>query len=321
MHHMNVPLLHTVYLWLAALVTLGIYTFLYSDNKLYRIILNVMIGMGAGYGFIIAWKQALGPLWWDKMIAGFAALFAHVPGRGFATMFSLKPGLGFSAFFAHRPGWEGSLWVFAAFLGILWYFQFSRKYMWLSRIVIGMTLGMGAGIVFKAQFLLNMPQITDSLRPLIAKAPDVANFPAYPNGIPLSVASGPVNILAGMVTSFNNILYVATIVAVMVYFFFSFSHDNKAIAGTAKFGRWMLMISFGAFFGNTVMTRMGVFLQRLEFLSKDWGPRQVDWGIFKADSWLVALILGVVALAVYIVYYFTRPPKPQIPDGEGPVSA
>ena len=36
-------------IWLAAMVTLGIYTYLWSDNKLYRMLLNVMVGLGVGY--------------------------------------------------------------------------------------------------------------------------------------------------------------------------------------------------------------------------------------------------------------------------------
>jgi hypothetical protein len=134
-------------IWLAAIVTLGIYSYLWSDNKLYRMLLNVMIGLGVGYSFIVMWKSVLGPLWWDKMMAGFAAV-----GRGFA------------------PGSAGALWILAGMLGLLWYFQFSRKYLWLSRIVIGMMLGAGAGVVFKQQLLLNAPQITDSFRPLVARA-------------------------------------------------------------------------------------------------------------------------------------------------------
>lgn len=197
-------------IWLAAIVTLGIYSYLINDNKVYRLLLNVMIGLGVGYNFIIMWKQVLGPLWWEPMTQGFAALF-----NGFA------------------PGSGKALWVLVGLLGTLWYFQFSRKYLWLSRIVIGMTLGAGAGVVFKQQLLMNMPQIADSFRPLIAR-------------------------------------FVGTIVCVMVYFFFSFEHKWAPVRHTARMGRWLLMLSFGAFFGNTVMTRMAVFLERLQFLLRDW---------------------------------------------------
>jgi len=221
-------------IWLAAIVTLGIYSYLLSDNKIYRLLLNIMIGLGVGYNFIIMWKQVLQPLWWEPMTQGVVALR-----NGFA------------------PGSAKALWVLVGLLGTLWYFQFSRKYLWLSRIVIGMTLGAGAGVVFKQQLLMNMPQIADSFRPLIARA----------DGTPwVGGSAAPFS----WWMSLNNILFVGTIVCVMVYFFFSFEHKWTPVRHTAQLGRWLLMISFGAFFGNTVMTRMAVFLERLQFLIRDW---------------------------------------------------
>ena len=282
---MSIYDLHTLYLWLAALITLGIYSFLYSDNRVYRALLNGMVGLSTGYNFIVMWKQVLGPKWWDPMSKGFSALWHGSPGA-----------------------W-GAMWIIVGFLGLLWYFQFSRKHFWLSRIVIGMMMGMGAGVVFKAQFLLNMPQITDSLRPLVASAPNMQKYPDYPNGIPLTEGAGPIDLF----TSFNNILYIATIVAVMVYFFFSFSHDSKIVSSTAKFGRWMLMVSFGAFFGNTVMTRMGVFLQRAQFLAEEWGPRKLWYGL---PSIAYAAILAAAFAAIYIA--IRRPPsKPPLREMVG----
>jgi hypothetical protein len=64
--------------------------------------------------------------------------------------------------------------------------------------------------------------------------------------------------------------FVATLVCVMVYFLFSFEHRSKPVRGAVRAGRWLLMLSFGAFFGNTVMTRLAVFLERVEFLLHDW---------------------------------------------------
>ena len=250
-------------IWLAAIVTLGIYSYLWNDNKLYRMLLNVMIGLGVGYSFIVIWKNVLGPLWWQPMCRGFSAI-AH----GFA------------------PGSVNALWILVGFLGTLWYFQFSRRYLWLSRIVIGMTLGAGAGMTFKQQFLLNAPQITDSFRPLVARA----------DGTPLlNGSSAPVSFWM----SLNNIIFVGTIVCVMVYFLFSFEHKSAPIRGAAKAGRWLLMISFGAFFGNTVMTRMAVFLERLQFLANDWGPIVPYW------VW-VAICAGLIS-AVWLA--LRKPPR------------
>ena len=270
--------------WLAALITLGIYSFLYSDNRLYRVLLNAMIGLGAGYGFIIAWKNVLGPKWFDPMWAKFGE-YRHV--HASESLFSQ---LG-TYIVQHWPAF-----IYFLVLGVLgsfWYFQFSKKNVWLSRIVIGMTMGAGAGVVFKSQFLLNMPQITDSIRPLVAR--QVTETFQY--GSPLIGGTGAIDIL----TSLNNIVYLSAIVSVMVYFFFSFSHDNPVIEGTARYGRWMLMISFGAFFGNTIMTRMAVFLQRLQFLSEDWAPRYVASYGFYMKSFAYACILAAVGVAAYLL--------------------
>ena len=257
-------------IWLAAIVTLGIYSYLWSDNKLYRMLLNVMIGLGVGYSFIVMWKSVLGPLWWDPMAAGFAAV-----GRGFA------------------PGSAGALWILAGMLGLLWYFQFSRKYLWLSRIVIGMMLGAGAGVVFKQQLLLNAPQITDSFRPLVARA----------DGSPLLGGSAaPLSLWM----SVNNIIFVGTIVCVMVYFLFSFEHKSAPMRATAKTGRWLLMISFGAFFGNTVMTRMAVFLERLQFLTTEWQPI--------VPMWMWVVLAFALALAVLTGVTRARRRKPKIEE-------
>ncbi len=258
--------------WLAAVVTLGIYSYLWNDNKLYRTLLNIMIGLGVGYNFIVIWKNVLGPLWWEPMIKGFAAVFA-----GFA------------------PGSAGALWILVGFLGLLWYFQFSRKYLWLSRIVIGMTLGAGAGMTFKQQLLLNAPQITDSFRPLIARA----------DGSPMIGGTAGQHLSPWM--SLNNIIFVVTIVCVMVYFLFSFEQRSTPMRVTARTGRWLLMISFGAFFGNTVMTRMAVFLERLQFLMNDWRPIVPGW------MWLV--FAGALALAIWINVLRARRRKPAKPEG------
>lgn len=287
-------------LWLAAVATIGIYSFLYRDNKFYRILLHIILGLGVGYGFMITWLQTLGPLWWDPMLKGYAAIHVKQLVNG---SFVYHTDIGH---WIHSGGaWAAIYGTILGILGTFWYFQFSRKNLWISRIVIGMTMGAAAGMVFQGQFMLNMPQMTDSFRPLLATGPT----PKGQYGEPLLRAGLQHFNMAALAQSFNNILYIAVIVGVMVYFFFSFSHDKKAIAGTAKFGRWMLMITFGAFFGNTVMTRMGVFLQRLQFLTEEWAPAPVRIFGTAYASIIWAGILAALFALIYVVWYITHPPS------------
>jgi hypothetical protein len=69
--------------------------------------------------------------------------------------------------------------------------------------------------------------------------------------------------------SLRSVLLVGGLLCGIVYFFFSFEH--KGIVGrTAKVGIWVLMITFGAGFGYTVMGRIALLAIRLEFLFDDW---------------------------------------------------
>ncbi|MBT5534997.1 hypothetical protein HOK31_18165, partial [Candidatus Poribacteria bacterium] len=58
----------------------------------------------------------------------------------------------------------------------------------------------------------------------------------------------------------------------LTYFFFSIEHRG-AVGRVSRVGIWFLMIGFGSAFGNTVMNRVMLLIQRVEFLLQDWmGP-------------------------------------------------
>ena len=69
--------------------------------------------------------------------------------------------------------------------------------------------------------------------------------------------------------TFCNLVLVAGVLSTLVYFFFSKEHKG-AIGATARMGIWYLMISFGAAYGFTVMSRISLLIGRLHFLMFDW---------------------------------------------------
>ncbi|MDK9699442.1 MAG: hypothetical protein OEM52_04730 [bacterium] len=71
-----------------------------------------------------------------------------------------------------------------------------------------------------------------------------------------------------VVDSFSNFVLVFGVIAALIYFFFSIEHKG-AIAGISRGGIWILMITFGAAFGYTVMARISLLIGRFEFL-KTW---------------------------------------------------
>ena len=69
--------------------------------------------------------------------------------------------------------------------------------------------------------------------------------------------------------TFNNVVLTIATLSAMIYFFFSVEH--KGLVGrVARVGIWFMMITFGASFGYTVMGRIALLSERMEFLFGDW---------------------------------------------------
>jgi hypothetical protein len=166
---------------------------------------HVFIGAASGYAIYTSWTQVLKPMWWDKLVQG---------------------------------QWY---WIFALVAGALFYFIYSQKYAWLSRLIFGAFMGLIGGTAFKGFAGYNIDQIRASFKPVFAH---------------------------GMSTgeSLNNILFIFVLLTVMAYFFFSFEHNSRIKRAPAAMGRWVLMFAFGAMFGATVMARMALLIGRITFL-------------------------------------------------------
>jgi hypothetical protein len=136
------------------------------------------------------------------------------------------------------------LWTLALVAAAMYFLVYNRRLSWMSRIVMLMLLGFDAGGYFRLWAGDWVPQIGDSFRPLIGTSPPYIQF--------------------------TNIIFVVTMLAVMVYFLFSFEQRHRGVRNTAAAGRWLMMIAFGAMFGSTVMARMSLFIGRLSFLFQDW---------------------------------------------------
>lgn len=146
------------------------------------------------------------------------------------------------------------LYLLPLVFGMLYYFIYSKRYNWLAKLVIGFSLGMSGGIAFKGFFNEMMPQVFGTFKPLIVFAAEGVNWRE----------------------SIENCVFILTLLAVMYYFFFSFRTDGPVAKRFSLLGRWLMMVSFGAFFGSTVMARMALLVERLQFLIFDW------WGAIRS---------------------------------------
>lgn len=140
------------------------------------------------------------------------------------------------------------LYLVPVLFGLLYYFVYSQRHAWIAKIVIGFSLGASGGLAFKGFFNEMVPQLTKSFKPLLVFTD--GRFNAF--------------------ESFSNTVFVATLLAVMYYFFFSFRRGGAGDKIGSTAGRWLLMVCFGSFFGSTVMARMALLVERLQFLIVDW---------------------------------------------------
>lgn len=197
-------------LWLAAFLTLGIYSFLYRDNHWYKLSEAIFIGVSAGY-----WVVAL---FWDNFYA---------------------------KFWLGREN-DAMLWI-GAVLGFMMLLRLVPKIGWIARWPLAFIVGATSGLWMMNYLSSNvMMQVRSTIMPL------------FGTGYSASVG--------GIV---GNIVIVGGTFSGLVYFFFSKEHKG-AFGKTARVGVWTIMITFGAMFGYTVMSRMSLLIGRIDFLFSDW---------------------------------------------------
>ncbi|NLN82799.1 MAG: hypothetical protein GX138_00315 [Firmicutes bacterium] len=196
--------------WLTAGMTLAIYSGVYKENPIYRLVEHIYVGVSAGNGIV-------------STIDNYA-----------------KPTITIDIF---QNGTYSYL--IPILIGLLVYTRFSknRNINWLNRIPLAFWVGIGSAVVLTKNFKANfISQVTATFMPMI-------------NNDPLIMV--------------NNIVMVVGVLSVLSYFFFSFELP-KGLNVFPKFGRYIMMIGFGAAYGNTVLSRMSVLLGRLQFLLGNW---------------------------------------------------
>jgi len=197
---------------LACISTLAILSVVYRENAFYRFFEHIFVGVATGFGIFVTWRDAISGNFWQPLTHG--AWYVVIP----------------------------------MLVSLLFYTVLIPKYAWMSRFLISVLFGLGAGATFRGFATEVFPQVESSFLSVVPRAA-AGDVPAVTWGLAL-----------------NNIVFLGTLICVMVYFFFSFRHENKAIQKTARTGRWLLMIAFGATFGSTVMARFSLLIDRIRYL-------------------------------------------------------
>lgn len=122
-------------------------------------------------------------------------------------------------------------------LGLMMYTRFIRGKAWISRFPIAFVVGLGTGMILRGTITSQLiTQVQATLVPL---------------------------------NSLGNIVVVVGTTAVLLFFYFS-RERTGALKQYTTIGRWVMMVAFGATFGNAVMGEMTLLIGRMQYLLGDW---------------------------------------------------
>jgi hypothetical protein len=150
---------------------------------------------------------------------------------------------GIGSLFLPRLGDYRVFMLVPGILGLLLFTRFFGKIGWLSRWSLAVIIGVYAGLKTTgfAQGDL-VAQVQASLQPLWG---------------------------SGAWASVNAILFMTGLLTSLLFFFYSREHKG-VLGGASRVGIWFLMVSFGAGYGYTVMSRVSLLIGRFQYLLEDW---------------------------------------------------
>ncbi len=259
--------------WVAVLLTLGIFSYLYKDNPFYKLTEHLFVGVSAGYWTsIFFWTQIqpnlFGRLWPSSEFSVDSVWYKIYNALNFFSP-SVFPDGGID------KGHDMHLIYLIPFaLGIMMLLSLIPKISWFARWGIAYTVGMAAGL--RAYGFLN----SNVLGQIKGTAVNLGD----PN-LPFWSLTSP--------SIFNSIVIIVGTITSLLYFYFSKEHKG-ALGKLSKVGIYFLMISFGASFGFAVMGRISLLIGRFVDLIK-YSASQYHHATF----WILVIMVVILGYDAY----------------------
>lgn len=227
--------------WIAALLTLAVFSFLAGDNPAYKLAESVFVGVSAGYAMVAGF--------WDQIVQNLIGRLFPAFARWWGVAHLDKP-------LGEMPGPE-YIYIVPLILSAMMLWQLAPKGGWIARWPLAFFIGATAGVRITAYFEADfVRQVQQTVLPLLVVVHD-------------ATTTGRIDWPATVQQSLRNSLIVFGVLTSLTYFFFSVEHRGL-VRLTSRLGVYVLMITFGAGFAYTVMGRIVLLTQRLEFLFFDW---------------------------------------------------
>jgi len=116
---------HSLLTWVAAVLTVGIFSFLWRDNPFYKFCEHLFVGVSVGYSIALTWYNAVYPDLYNPLF--------------------LQP-------LSAVPLAKKLLLIIPLLLGLCYFCRFIPKVSWLIRFPMAFVLGWGMGVAIPATF-------------------------------------------------------------------------------------------------------------------------------------------------------------------------
>lgn len=232
---------------MASFLTLAIMSFMYKDNAYYKFAEHLFVGVSAAYWMCVGF--------WSTIVGNLVPRLSEGLSEAFGVPY-LGGGLDFGFLYLPYP----LLYFIPIILGVFLLLRLVPNVGWLSRWPLAFIVGTFAGLnlvrYLRSDF---MSQISATFVPLLV---DWHGFGHFFTNFSLA-ADGQ------FIAMFSNLVIFLGVVCGLIYFFFSKEHTGL-FGQASRVGIWILMVTFGASFGYTVMGRISLLVGRLTFLFRDW---------------------------------------------------
>jgi len=162
-------------------------------------------------------------------------------------------------------------------IGSLFYAQYTKKYSILYRVPLSLAIGYGLGVT-----------IWSVLQAYFIRQVRATMLPLYTSDV--------------LTTIENLVIVVGTILAIS---YFILHREQKGIYGRfTKAGKYFVLATLGAVFGTTVLGRMALIIQRIQFLL---GDAAFPWRALRigtAEEGRFVPIAVLVFLVIFVVYMY-----------------
>jgi hypothetical protein len=205
-------------IWIAAILTLMVYSYLLGDNPLYRLAEHLFVGSSIGYAAVIIFHNILRPHLFEPLRRDAAGNWPY---------------------------------IITLLLGLLLLAKGRRSIAWLGNTPLGCLFGVGSALAIGGALLGSfLPQIQASW---------VSLSPATAGGVEAAL---------------DNLFIAVGTVGTLTYFYFTMGAGKKTGNRFVRFwgviGKWVILITFGAIFGNRIMSYVSLLIGRMQFLLGDW---------------------------------------------------